>query len=336
MSQSFFEALDIPQADIDLGIGSGSHAQQVGNTMIAFERVVKFWQPDWVVVVGDVNATCACSITAKKEHVNVAHIEAGLRSFDMDMPEEINRMVTDRLSDILFTPDEIASEQLLKEGVAAEQICFVGNIMIDTLMRHKMQAEALNVADIIEKHLIDEQPAFGLFDQFHMLTMHRPSNVDQQATLQSLVELFIDLFDIRTPLVWSLHPRTRKNLEKFGLWDRVLKAENIVLTQPLGYHEMLKMNMSAKVMLTDSGGLQEECCVLGTHCITMRENTERPITQTQYGGVSVLTGNSPARIREAYREAMNISSDTWQPPYWDGRTAKRIVDRFLLIQQGNV
>ena len=330
MSESFFQALDIPHPDIDLGIGSGSHAEQVGRTMIEFEKVLLEQQPDWVVVVGDVNATCACSITAKKHHIKVAHIEAGLRSFDERMPEEINRLVTDRLSDLLLTPDEIASQNLRNEGVSEEKIKFVGNIMIDTLEANRDQAAELDLNEIIAANLIDSglrSQVLGLRENsFAVLTMHRPSNVDEKSVLEPLVRLLIDEISAELPLVWSVHPRTRKNLQQFGLWDEIMKAENIILINPVGYHEMLKLNMSAKIMLTDSGGLQEESCVVGTPCITMRTTTERPVTLVEHGGVSELTGPDPDKIRAAFKEFLAMDCSGHAPELWDGKTAKRIVE----------
>ncbi len=358
MSHSFFEALNIPHPDVDLGIGSGSHAEQVGRTMIEFEKVLLKEKPDWVVVVGDVNATAACSITAKKHHVKVAHIEAGLRSFDQKMPEEINRLVTDAISDLLLTPDEFANSNLRKEGHSKEQIQFVGNIMIDTLEANRDRAAALDLNEIIRAHAIapevssqksedseklPHQPVtinYQLVENgFTVLTMHRPSNVDSMDVLQPLVRLLIDEISSELPLVWSVHPRTKKNLQAFGLWDEVLAAENIILINPVGYHEMLKLNMSAKIMLTDSGGLQEESCVVGTPCITMRDTTERPVTLVEHGGVSELTGPDPDKIRPAFHRFNDIQRSTTStgglaaciPPLWDGKTAERIVGIFCSL-----
>jgi UDP-N-acetylglucosamine 2-epimerase (non-hydrolysing) len=341
MSHSFFESLNIPRPDVDLGIGSGSHAEQVGRTMIEFEKILLAHKPDWVVVVGDVNATAACSITAKKCHVKVAHIEAGLRSFDQKMPEEINRMVTDSISDLLLTPDRFANENLRREGHAEEQIRFVGNIMIDTLEANRNQAAKLNLNEIVQRNLIPAEVSSQKSDvssdlrspisdlrqnAFSVLTMHRPSNVDNRDILEPLVRLLIDEVSAGLPLIWSVHPRTKKNLQTFGLWDEIARSRNIILINPIGYHEMLKLNMTAKLMLTDSGGLQEESCVLGTPCITMRETTERPVTLVEHGGVSELTGPDPEKIRAAFKKFLSFDRRGHTPPLWDGKTAGRIVE----------
>ena len=265
MSEQFFKELDIPNPDINLGIGSGSHAEQVGKTMIAFEKVVREEKPDWVVVLGDVNATIACSITAKKEHVKCAHVEAGLRSRDMDMPEEINRLVTDRLSDLLFTPDRLSDANLRAEGVPEERIKFVGNIMIDTLEREREKASALDLNAIIRENLVESSNPQTLKlsnDSYVAMTMHRPSNVDQRETLVPAMRFFLDEVVKDYPIVWAIHPRAQKMLKEFGLWEEVVSNPNMILVNPLGYHAMLRLNMGAKLFMTDSGGLQEECCSL--------------------------------------------------------------------------
>jgi len=375
MSATFFDALNIPRPDIDLEVGSGTHAEQVGNTMIAFEKVLKEHRPDWVVVVGDVNATCACSITAKKEGIKVAHIEAGLRSFDMAMPEEINRLVTDRLSDLLLTPDRLSSENLHKEGVPEEKIHFVGNIMIDTLEEHRDAASKLDIAAIIEHNLLDRVPLAGasfpsgetLTSQvlesgdespqskfgvrrvlaaldggsshavpptlqpstFSLMTLHRPSNVDQQAVLEPIIDFLMDEVCAKMPLIWPIHPRTQKQLQTFGLWERATRTPNLILLHPLGYHEMLRLNMDAAIMLTDSGGLQEECCVLGTPCLTLRWNTERPVTLREHGGASVLVGNDAQRLKTEFHATLATERKPQRPELWDGHTADRIVKAIM-------
>jgi UDP-N-acetylglucosamine 2-epimerase (non-hydrolysing) len=331
MSQTFFDALNIPPADIHLGVGSGSHAEQVGNTMIAFEKVVLDKKPDWVVVVGDVNATLACSVTAKKLHVKCCHIEAGLRSGDLTMPEEINRLVTDRLSDLLLTPDPMAVENLKKEGVEDSRIGFVGNIMIDTLEAQREKAAALSIEDVLKENLLLEDTAIPAVEEgnFAVMTMHRPSNVDHQEIFSALIDFLCDEVAPEMPLFWPIHPRARKQLETFGLWDKVLATPNMVLLQPIGYHDMLRLNMGAKIFLTDSGGLQEECTVLGTPCLTMRWNTERPITLWEFGGASVLVGNNVERIREEYHNAIARGRIPVRPELWDGHTAERCLDAMI-------
>lgn len=334
MSKAFFDALDIQEADMNLGIGSGTHAEQVGHTMIAFEKVLREHKPDWVVVVGDVNATCACSITAKKEHVKVAHIESGLRSFDLKMPEEINRMVTDRLSDLLLTPCRISGENLRAEGVADKRIRFVGNIMIDTLEAQRDKAAKLNISTITSAHLLAGQEPKAKNQElevgnYAVLTLHRPSNVDKKEVLEPIIDFLCNEVTRDMPLIWPIHPRARKQLESFGLWEKAVNTKNLILLHPLGYHELLRLNMDASLALTDSGGLQEECCVLGTPCLTLRWNTERPVTLLEHGGASVLVGNDVKLIRKAYHKAINLDRRPQRPELWDGRTAPRIVDALL-------
>jgi UDP-N-acetylglucosamine 2-epimerase (non-hydrolysing) len=335
MSKAFFEALNIPEADINLGIGSGTHAEQVGNTMIAFEKVLLEHQPDWVIVLGDVNATLACSVTAKKLHIKVCHIEAGLRSGDERMPEEINRLVTDRLSDLLLTPDTLSIENLRKEGVHDSKIKFVGNIMIDTLEANRDKATNFSVSKIIKANLINGQQIVlsERKQKFALMTMHRPSNVDDKQILEPIIRFLQDEVSQDMPLIWPIHPRTQKLLKKFGLWEEVLANNKMILLHPLGYHEMLKLNMDAKLMLTDSGGLQEECTVLGTPCLTLRWNTERPITLREHGGASVLVGNNIERIRKEYLNTLKLNRTPERPELWDGNTAGRCLKSIINYEQ---
>jgi len=327
MSESFFKTLSIPDPDENLGIGSGTHGEQVGRTMIEFEKVLERWPPDWVVLVGDVNATCACSITARKLGIRVAHVEAGLRSFDRSMPEEINRMVTDRLSDLLFTTDALADRNLAAEGVPAERIHRVGNVMIDSLETHRTEAARLDLDDVIRASLLDATSTGPFEDRtYAALTLHRPSNVDSRAVLRALTAYLVDEFSRELPIVWPIHPRTRARLEQFNLWNTVMQSQRVHLTAPLDYHAMLRLTMGAKLMLTDSGGLQEECCVLGVPCVTLRENTERPITLVEHGGASLLAGNSVERIRGACRQLLASPLAASRPPLWDGHAAQRIAD----------
>jgi UDP-N-acetylglucosamine 2-epimerase (non-hydrolysing) len=332
MSGTFFEQLEIPEADINLGVGSGSHSEQVGKTMIEFEKVLKAEKPDWVIVVGDVNATLACSVTAKKENIKCCHIEAGLRSGDISMPEEINRLVTDRISDLLLTPDIIASQNLRQEGIPDYRIQFVGNIMIDTLETNRTKASKLDVSDILKKNMINNSilfPKNKLFNDFVVLTLHRPSNVDKKEVLEPIVDFVINEVCKDRLLFWTLHPRTRKTLEAFKLFNNVLYHNNIILLEPLSYLEMLKMNMEARIILTDSGGLQEECNVLGTPCVTLRPNTERPVTLKEHGGVSVLAGNNIENIRKEFYLSLQEQRLPRHIDLWDGHTAERCLKAIL-------
>jgi UDP-N-acetylglucosamine 2-epimerase (non-hydrolysing) len=246
MSEAFFRDLNIPEPDINLEIGSGSHAEQLGNTMIEFEKVLLMEKPDWVVVVGDVNATLSCSVVTKKLNIKLCHIEAGLRSGDMTMPEEINRIVTDRLSDLLFTPDLLSSENLRKEGTPEEKIHFVGNIMIDTLESNRDKAERLNVENIIRDNIIEGcKFHLNINDELNyaLMTLHRPSNVDDEKVFVPLVKFLSEEVAGEHHLIWAVHPRARKQLVKFGLWDTVINNPSLILLEPTGYHEMLRLNM---------------------------------------------------------------------------------------------
>jgi UDP-N-acetylglucosamine 2-epimerase (non-hydrolysing) len=337
MSAQFFKELGIPQPDINLGIGSGTHAEQVGQTMIAFEKVIQEQLPDWVVVVGDVNATMACSITAKKEWVKCCHIEAGLRSGDMKMPEEINRIVTDSICDLLLTPDTIAGENLRREGAKEKSIRFVGNIMIDTLETYRPEAQALKIEEIIIKNNIFNPPIEGRFIPpetpkrfgYGIVTLHRPSNVDDKHCLTEIVDFLCDEVVNDINLIWPIHPRALKNLKEFELWEKVKHTKGMILLDPISYVEMLRLNMDAKIVFTDSGGLQEECTILGTPCLTLRWNTERPVTLTSYGGISVLVGNNIKRIREEYKLAVASPRRPIRPALWDGKTAERCLKEIL-------
>jgi UDP-N-acetylglucosamine 2-epimerase (non-hydrolysing) len=280
-----------------------------------------------------VNATLACSVTTKKENIKCCHIEAGLRSGDMSMPEEINRLVTDRLSDLLLAPDHFSVENLKAEGTPDYKIRFVGNIMIDTLEANRAKASLLDINKIIQDNLLKAYPAPCNLHHapynYCIVTLHRPSNVDQKATFSIIVDFLINEVSGRLPVIWPIHPRTARNLKDFGLFKKVLSNPRIIILEPIGYLEMLRLNMGAKVMLTDSGGLQEECTVLGTPFITLRMNTERPITLTENGGVGVLAGNDLARIREEFYLALNKPRNPVRPELWDGNTAERCLEAIL-------
>ena len=314
MSDSFFEDLRIPRPDIDLGVGSGSHSEQTARVMIAFEQVLLKHPADWVVVVGDVNSTMAAAIVASKQLVRVAHVEAGLRSRDRTMPEEINRVVTDALADLLLTPSRDANENLLREGAAPEKIRFVGNVMIDTLYRNLERARASQILELLKL-----EPG-----QFCAMTLHRPSNVDDKETLSGILDA-IEVIGERLPIVFPIHPRTRDRLDQFGLGDRVRNPRSLVLIEPLGYLDFLHLYSNSRLVLTDSGGVQEETTVLGIPCLTLRPNTERPITVTE--GTNRVVGSDPEIIkREALAALERPSPAARAPELWDGRAAARIVD----------
>ncbi len=330
MSKLFFDELQIPYPDINLEVGSGTHAEQVGLTMIKLEKEIRRIKPDMVVVVGDVNAILAGAVTAKKELVPLAHIEAGLRSGDMTMPEEINRLVADKLSDLLFTPDEISNINLIKEGVPEAKIKFVGNIMIDTFYHEKEKALALNHKHIIQSNsMYNQTEPLPEEENYALVTMHRPSNVDTPEILEKIINFFTNEVVKELPIIWPIHPRTITRLQEFGLMEKVKNTKGIFLLHPVGYHEMIKLNSTAKVVMTDSGGLQEESTVLGTPCLTMRWNTERPVTLLRYGGTSSIVGNDVENIRKSFYKALEMPRNPRYPLLWDGHTAPRIVNEIV-------
>jgi UDP-N-acetylglucosamine 2-epimerase (non-hydrolysing) len=322
MSKSFFVDLGIPEPDLNLEVGAGSHAQQTAGVMVSFEKVCLDLKPDLVIVVGDVNSTMACTITAKKLGIKVAHVEAGLRSRDMAMPEEINRLCTDVISDYLFTTDEGANANLKAEGVAENKIHFVGNVMIDTLLKHKEKASALS---------FDQ---WGLKKgEYATVTLHRPSNVDDKAILQGILEALHEISQ-QIKVIFPMHPRTRKMVNQFGL-DHLLTDDlsrpGIFTVEPLGYLEFLRLNMGAKMVLTDSGGLQEETTVLGIPCITLRHNTERPITCDV--GTNVIVGNDKQKILAAAKSVLDGTAKQGRAPdRWDGKAAERIVEKLIELE----
>jgi UDP-N-acetylglucosamine 2-epimerase (non-hydrolysing) len=316
MAGSFFNELQLPRPDRNLGVGSGSHAAQTARVMTGFEEVCIEERPDLVVVVGDVNSTMAAALVAAKLVIPIAHVEAGLRSFDRTMPEEINRIVTDRLADLLLTPSSDGDDHLRAEGVAAEKIHLVGNIMIDTLMRHLPAA----TFDRIAPRVAIEEKAYAV------MTLHRPSNVDDPLVLNGIFAAIKEIASDR-PVVFPVHPRTRARLAALA---NLHDLRGLMLTEPLGYIDFLSLTSHAAVVLTDSGGLQEESTALGIPCLTLRENTERPITITH--GTNRLVGIRTDAILAGYREALRNGTAPRRPPLWDGRTADRIVpifERFL-------
>jgi len=310
MSEVFFKQLGLPTPDYYLGIGSGSHAVQTGNIMIKFEEVLLKENPDMIIVVGDVNSTIACSLTAKKLHIKVAHVEAGLRSFDRYMPEEINRILTDSISDYLFVTEKSGMINLKNEGVDEKKIFFVGNCMIDSLISILPLANSSNV---LEKFSIKEK-------EFIIVTMHRPSNVDSEHRLSELVKL-LNSISSKIKVVFPIHPRTRKNLENFGL-DRKLEG-NIILTAPIGYIDFIAMLKVSKLILTDSGGIQEESTYLGVQCVTLRSTTERPSSIEE--GTNQLIGEDFKKAENAVMEIIKGYEKIGTiPELWDGRSAERI------------
>jgi UDP-N-acetylglucosamine 2-epimerase (non-hydrolysing) len=314
MSDSFFDDLQIPRPDINLEVGSGSHSEQTARIMIAFEQALLAHRADWVVVVGDVNSTMAASIVAAKMLVPIAHIEAGLRSGDRSMPEEINRLVTDALADLLLTPSRDANENLIREGISPEKIRFVGNVMIDTLYRSMDRARDSKILEQLKL-----EPG-----QYCAMTLHRPSNVDDKKTLSGIIDALEEIGK-QFPIVFPVHPRTRERLDRFGLNDRVRSQSSLMLTEPLGYLDFLRLYSNSRLVLTDSGGIQEETTALGIPCLTLRNNTERPITITE--GTNRIVGNDPEAIKRAALrtfEQGNVQART--PELWDGHAASRIVD----------
>ncbi|MCX7907913.1 MAG: UDP-N-acetylglucosamine 2-epimerase (non-hydrolyzing) [Ignavibacteria bacterium] len=319
MSKVFFDDLGLPQPDFYLNVGSGTHGEQTGKIMIEFEKVCFEAQPDLVIVVGDVNSTIAATLTACKLGIKTAHIEAGLRSFDRTMPEEINRIATDSICDYLFVTEESGFKNLLREGHSPDQIFFVGNTMIDSLV---FILPKIDESQIITKLHLDGK-------DFALMTLHRPSNVDNFEQLSNIIEV-IEFICYRLHLVLPLHPRTRKNIENFGLDEKLRSISNLIITEPLGYMDFVKLMKHSKFVITDSGGIQEETTYLGIPCITMRTTTERPITCEI--GTNILVPPSKEKLTNAVQNVLDNSS-RWKekkiPPLWDGKTSERIVDIIL-------
>lgn len=310
MSKVFFVDLEMPQPDFYLGIGGGSHAEQTAKIMIEFEKIVLTEKPDLVIVVGDVNSTIACSLVASKLGVKIAHVEAGLRSYDKEMPEEINRLLTDSISDYLFVTERSGLENLKKEGVASEKIFFTGNVMIDSLVDHLEKSE--------KSQILNEN---GLSTgKYVLVTLHRPSNVDSKEYLEKMVKFLNKMAD-QFPVIFPIHPRTKNNMSKFGLLEKL--NSSVILTEPIGYIDFLKLTKNAKLIITDSGGIQEESTFLGIQCITVRNNTERPVTVTV--GTNQLIGTDLEKVEEAALKVLNgeIKNGTI-PELWDGKAAERI------------
>lgn len=316
LSEMFFEQLKMPKPDTYLGVGSGSHAEQTAKVMIGLEKVFTENRPELVVVFGDINSTLAASIVAAKLNIRLCHVEAGLRSFDQTMPEEINRIVTDRLSDYLFVSEKSGLQNLKNEGVSDDKIFFVGNIMIDSLTRN---LQVSGTSDILSK--LQLTPG-----EYVSMTLHRPASVDNKNILGDLLTT-INKIGKNIPVIFPCHPRTKKNLEEFGLLDSI-DSEALRLIGPLGYLDFLKLQSESKFVLTDSGGVQEETTFLNIPCITLRDNTERPITVEI--GSNTITGLDPVRIREVVDQIQSGNAkQATIPELWDGNTAKRITDVLL-------
>jgi UDP-N-acetylglucosamine 2-epimerase (non-hydrolysing) len=313
MSDLFFNQLQIPKPNISLGVGSDSHSKQTAKIMEKFEDVCLDVQPDAVLVVGDVNSTMACSLVASKMGIKIIHLEAGLRSYDRTMPEEINRLVTDALADVLLTPSKDADDNLIKEGIPKSKIFFVGNIMIDTLFQFLPLAEKSQILDDLKIKKND----------FILVTLHRPSNVDQQENLTKIINAF-EQIQKEIKIIFPIHPRTRNKLNEFGLNENVKSLKNLILTDPIGYLDFQKLMINAKLVITDSGGIQEETTALKIPCITVRENTERPITVIE--GSNEIVGLDMDKLLNFTNKALNNQwKDSKIPVFWDGKTGQRVL-----------
>ncbi len=318
MSDAFFNDLGMPKPDVYLGIGSASHAVQTAKIMLGFEPIVLREKPDWVLVVGDVNSTIACALVSSKLGIKIAHVEAGLRSGDREMPEEINRILTDSISDLLLTPSPDGNENLKKEGIPDEKVKLVGNVMIDSLFRNLEFAKKSNILEEL-----------GLTNKnYSVMTLHRPSNVDEQVVFEGMLDSLIEVSE-KIPIIFPAHPRTASKIEEFGFTER-LQNSQIKIIEPLGYLDFLNLMSNSKLVLTDSGGLQEETTALKIPCLTLRENTERPITIDM--GTNILVGTNPEKIKNTAFEVLgkkDFAKDAKIPPLWDGKTAERICESFL-------
>jgi UDP-N-acetylglucosamine 2-epimerase (non-hydrolysing) len=315
MSDAFFQDLALPEPDVYLGVGSASQAAQTAAVIERFEPVVLQEKPDWVLVVGDVNSTLACALVCTKLGVKVGHVESGLRSYDRTMPEEINRLLTDQIADLLFTPSADADANLRAEGIPPERIKLIGNIMIDSLLKHLPLANESRIRQDLD---VDDK-------DYGVLTLHRPSNVDDPDTFARILGSLEEIA-ARLPIIFPVHPRTERMIARFGFAERIKKADGLRLTEPLGYLDFLGLFSKARLVLTDSGGIQEETTVLGIPCLTLRENTERPITVEM--GTNTVVGTDPRKISDAALAALGgrRKSNCQIPPLWDGHTADRILD----------
>ena len=317
MSDVFFEQLELPKPHYFLGVGGGSHTEVTARTMIEFEKIVRQEKPDVVLVVGDVNATLACALVAVKEHIPLVHVEAGLRSGDRKMPEEINRILVDSIADHLFITEQDGLDNLKKEGVDDQKVHFVGNVMIDSLIYYKEKASKLNIAGQMK-----------IEGDYILVTMHRPANVDTKEGLESILEI-IENASRHLSIVFPIHPRTKNNMERFGLTERLNDIPNVFITEPQGYLEFLNLMDNAKIIVTDSGGIQEETTFLKIPCLTFRDSTERPITVTM-GTNQLLSDLNPVMAYEKIKDVLDGNFKKGQiPPLWDGHAAERIADKII-------
>ncbi len=329
MSDVFFTQLELPTPDFFLGIGGGSHTEVTAKIMLAFEKIIESEKPDLIIVVGDVTSTLACTLVAIKMGIPLAHVEAGLRSGDRSMPEEINRILTDSVANYLFVTEQSGLDHLKREGVPDEKVFFTGNVMIDSLVRYQEKAKSSTILEELGLQASDlENRRDTSQTDFIVMTMHRPANVDTENGLRAILEL-IELSTAKTKVVFPIHPRTRSNMAKFGLEDTLTQNKNLILTEPLGYLEFIQLMTHAKAILTDSGGIQEETTYLGIPCLTFRDSTERPITVTM-GTNQLLADLNPKITFAALEEILAGHHKKGQiPPLWDGHAAERIAENLF-------
>ena len=332
MSDIFFTQLELPKPDFFLGIGGGSHTEVTAKIMLAFEKIVESEKPDLIIVVGDVTSTLACTLVAIKMGIPLAHVEAGLRSGDRTMPEEINRILTDSVANYLFVTEQSGLDHLKREGVPDEKVFFTGNVMIDSLVRYQEKAKSSRILEELGLQPSDTEnrrEVSRLYEtDYIVMTMHRPANVDTETGLKAILEL-IELSTAKTKVVFPIHPRTRSNMAKFGLEDTLTQNKNLILTEPLGYLEFIQLMTHSKAILTDSGGIQEETTYLGIPCLTFRDSTERPITVTM-GTNQLLADLNPKITFAALEEILAGHHKKGQiPPLWDGHAAERIAENLF-------
>jgi UDP-N-acetylglucosamine 2-epimerase (non-hydrolysing) len=332
MSDIFFTQLELPKPDFFLGIGGGSHTEVTAKIMLAFEKIVETEKPDLIIVVGDVTSTLACTLVAIKMGIPLAHVEAGLRSGDRTMPEEINRILTDSVANYLFVTEQSGLDHLKREGVPDEKVFFTGNVMIDSLVRYQEKAKSSTILEELGLQALAEENSREVSrpdeTDFIVMTMHRPANVDTESGLRAILEL-IELSTAKTKVVFPIHPRTRSNMAKFGLGNTLTQNKNLILTEPLGYLEFIQLMTHAKAILTDSGGIQEETTYLGIPCLTFRDSTERPITVTM-GTNQLLADLNPKITFAALEEILAGHHKKGQiPPLWDGHAAERIAENLF-------